>query len=142
VWSVLPSPLSGVESSHLEIPRCLPSPVLANAQELTLQSCYLVGLQALPPHLLQGMASLSSLALSNCELDTVPAFITCAPALSVLNLAGAVLQSPTKGSRASKSVLPHRLASCALLVAGATVRCDLVFLHMRLARHAYPGWVS
>jgi hypothetical protein len=59
-----------------------------NLQELVLQSCYVVGLQALPAHLLHGQSALTSLALSNCELDAVPAFTTGAPALSVLNLAG------------------------------------------------------
>jgi hypothetical protein len=49
----------------------------------------MVGLQSLPPRLLQGMSALTSLTLSNCELDAVPPFITGAPVLSVLNLAGA-----------------------------------------------------
>ena len=53
----------------------------------------MVGLQSLPPRLLQGMSALTSLTLSNCELDAVPPFITGAPVLSVLNLAGA---SPAK----------------------------------------------
>ena len=60
-----------------------------HVQELSLQSCYMVGLQSLPPRLLQDMSALTLLTLSNCELDAVPPFITGAPALSVLNLAGA-----------------------------------------------------
>lgn len=53
-----------------------------------MHSCYIVGLQALPSELLRHLAALSALTLSNCELDEVPGFVTGAPALECLSLAG------------------------------------------------------
>jgi hypothetical protein len=55
----------------------------------------MVGLQSLPARLLQGMSTLTSLTLYNCELDAVPPFIAGAPALSVLNWQVRLLMSIT-----------------------------------------------
>ena len=63
----------------------------AAAQELSLQSCYIIGLQELPASLLQSNPALTSLALVNCELDRVPAFIARSSSLTALNLAGRLM---------------------------------------------------
>ncbi len=52
-------------------------------------------MHALPGNLLGHLTSMTALALVNCELDAVPAFVTGAPALQSLSLAGVRAANPS-----------------------------------------------